>query len=359
MSASTPFAEVNVGPNRVSLLRDGAQAYPAMLEAISAARSTLCVETYIFREDRTGLRFAEALMARARAGVEVNLIYDGWGSSVSTELRDRLRAAGVRVVEFGPIRLHSRYLVRLARVFARLRRRNHRKALIADGRVGFTGGLNLSDDYASEAAGGSGWRDTHVRLEGPAAVELEKVFLDTWRRSRGPAIDLARYRRPFPMSAAAPEASKVRIVCNTFLRERKDIRRAYVTAIQGARRQIHLTHAYFLPPVKVLRALQHSARRGVEVSVILAATTDVPLVRMAARAIYGRLLRAGVRVFEWRGRVLHAKTAVVDGNWATVGSANLDYLSLRENLEVNAVVEDAEFGQAVEAMFNQDLYSCE
>lgn len=347
---SAPFAEVEIGPDTVALLKDGAQAYPAMLEAIAAARSTICLETYILQEDHTGNRFAAALAERARAGVEVNLMYDHWGSSVSDAFLDRLHQAGVRTLSFRPFRLHGR----LGRALAHFRRRNHRKALVVDGVVGFTGGLNISDDYASIDDGGYGWRDTHVRLHGPAAAELERMFLETWRRNRGAPLSPDRYRRP-----PSPTGGKVRIVGNELHAGRKDIRRAYVKAISHAQRRVYLTHAYFLPPARVLRALQRAARRGVEVAVILAATTDVKLVLLAARGLYDKLLRSGVRVYEWKGRVLHAKTAVVDGRWATIGSANLDALSLRVNLEVNAVIEDERFAESVEAMFRQDLEQCE
>jgi cardiolipin synthase len=347
---SAPFAEVDIGVNRIALLRDGGQAFPAMLQAIAAARSTICFETYIYREDATGQRFAAALCERARAGVEVSLMVDDWGSTLSADFVHRLRVAGVRTLQFSPV-LNWRVFGRL---FARLRRRNHRKALIVDGEVAFTGGLNVSDDYAAAVDGGRGWRDTHVRIKGPAAADLERMFLETWRKSRGARVTPERYQRPTP----APDP-RVRIVGNEFRKDRKDIRKAYVKAIQGAKRRVHLTHAYFLPPSRVLHALQRAAHRGVEVSVILAATTDVYVVRLAAQGIYLRLLRSGVKVYEWSGRVLHAKTAVVDGSWSTVGSANLDALSLRANLEVNAVFEDEKLGTAVEAMFAQDLALCE
>lgn len=345
-----PFAVCVVGRHEVSLLRDGAQAYPAMLEAIGAARSTICLETYIFREDTTGLRFADALCERAQAGVEVNLLYDDWGSSISDALLARMHLSGVRTLAFRPVRFSGR----LTPVIARLKRRNHRKSLVVDGEVGFTGGLNISDDYAAVSDGGQGWRDTHVRIRGPAVHELERLFLATWREHKGAKLTESRYARQ-----PEPSDGLVRIIGNDFREDRKDIRRAYVTAIHRAKRRIHLTHAYFVPPARVIRALQKAARRGVEVSVILAAATDVKLVLYAARGLYGKLLKSGVRVFEWRGRVLHAKTAVVDGKWATIGSANLDALSLRQNLEVNAVFEDERFGAAVEAMFTEDLYQCD
>lgn len=344
----TPYAEAQIGSNRVALLVDGAQAFPAMLAAIASARSSIGVETYILRDDGTGWRFARALAERARAGVDVRVVYDSWGSSVGEDFLDFLRGAGVHVLAYHPIRLGGR----VGQFLERHRRRDHRKVLVVDGRVGFTGGLNLADDYAAPEDGGRGWRDTHVRLEGPVAKELVHPFLITWRRAGGGPVEPGRWstavRRPDP---------RVRVIGNHGHRGRRAIRQAYLRAIEGARKRVWITSAYFLPPVRILRALREAARRGVAVDVIVAGTTDVKPVLLAARALYGPLLRAGVRIHEWHGRVLHAKTAVVDGRWATVGSSNLDHLSMLVNLEVNAVFEDARFAAALEELFLEDLRS--
>lgn len=347
-SATPVFAEMAVGRHRLALLKDGAQTYPAMLQAIAGARRTVCLETYILRDDRTGQRFAEALAERAAAGVEVNVLFDAWGSRMSSAFLDGLRRAGVRTLAFRPIDLS----VPLAKVA----QRDHRKALIVDGEIAFTGGLNISDDYASPEDGGAGWRDTHLRLEGPAAVELQYFFLRAWLRSGGAPIDEQRYdysgRRPDPA---------VQIISNDLPRRkhRHGIRNAYRVAIERARHRIWITNAYFLPPVRVIRALSAAARRGVDVRIMVAGTTDVPPVLLASRTIYGHLLEAGARMFEWRGRVLHAKTAVIDGVWSTVGSTNLDSQSLRKNLEVNAVITHSGFAAAMERMFAEDLAHCD
>lgn len=344
-----PYAQVNAGPTRVSLLKDGLQAFPAMLAAIAHAERTLCLETYILRDDVSGTRFINALIERAQAGVEVLLMYDDWGSDVQDATVARLKEAGVKVLVFRPVRFTAS-LARLVNVF---RRRDHRKALVVDGRLGFTGGLNLSDDYAAVQDGGQGWRDTHLGLAGPAAQELERLFLQTWRSQKGPAFDEARFVRP--RAAGSP---RLKIIGNDFAVDRKGVRRAYLEAFHKAKTRIYLTHAYFIPPRKVLKALLHAAGRGVRVALVLAASTDVKLVLYAARGLYPKLLKHGVEVFEWEGRVLHAKTAVVDGTWSTVGSANLDALSLRHTLEVNAVVTEPAFCQAVERLFLEDLTHC-
>lgn len=269
---------------------------------------------------------------------------------MSDEAIEGLRAAGVKVHAFLPLR----FTAGLKRVLARLLRRNHRKSLVVDGEVGFTGGLNISDEYAAVADGGEGWRDTHLRVEGPTAQELETFFLTTWRRQKGPRFDDARFVR----GRRAP-CAKLSVIGNDFALHQKAIRKAYLEAFGRAKERVFVTQAYFLPPGKLLKSLYRAVGRGVRVAVIVAATTDVKLVLWGARGLYPKLLKKGVEIYEWQGRVLHAKTAVVDGTWATIGSSNLDSLSLRQNLEVNAVVNDPDFGRAMEALFLDDLAHCE
>lgn len=343
-------SRVSLGVDNVTLLTDGAETYPAMLEAIASARSTICLETYIFADDFVGRRFAEALAERARAGVEVNLLIDAWGSPASPELFSRLQEAGVRFVIFHPLRLDGL----LGKALARLRMRNHRKVLVVDGRVGFLGGLNVSAHYAPLEEGGDGWRDTHVRIEGPSARKLEQLFLRTWKRADGERVTARRYD-PAPVSAD----SKLEFVANGFFAQGRWIRAYYVKAIRAAERRVWITNAYFLPPRKLLKALAQAARRGADVRLITAGTSDVPLVTIAARGLYGSLLRAGVRIFEWNGRVLHAKTATFDGETASVGSTNLDTLSLQVNLELNVTISSPRFASLMEAQFERDLARCQ
>lgn len=344
------YATLRVGEHRLSLLRDGEQAYPSMLEAIASARSHICLETYIFRADRTGRRFARALAERARAGVEVNVIVDAWGSPLPGGFVRRLQRAGVRILHYNPVRLSWRALrTRFARFF----RRNHRKVLVVDNRVGFTGGLNIADDYASERDGGQGWRDTHLRIEGPAVAELLYIFRRTWEKEGGPPLDESRYRN----EARRPDP-KVRVLASDIRRGRRMTKDAFLQAMRQARERIWITSAYFLPTRKMLKALCGAAQRGVDVRVIVAGTTDVIPARYAAQSYYPRLLKSGVRVYEWVGTVLHAKTALVDRDWATVGSSNLDALSLRKNLEVNAFVEDRAFNEVLARLFEEDLENC-
>lgn len=342
------YAGFRIGATQVALLVDGGQAFPAMLRAIGSAKHAILIETYILRDDGTGWRFARALAARARAGVAVYLLYDAWGSSVDEDFLDFLRSAGARILAFRPLRLGGRF----GEFVARHRQRNHRKVLVVDGRVAFTGGLNLADDYAAPEDGGKGWRDTHVRLEGPVAKELVLPFARIWRRAGGEPPELGRWasivRRPDP---------RIRMIGSLGRKGRREIRRAYLDAIEGARKRVWITSAYFLPPMRILKALLGAARRGVEVDLIVGGATDVKPVLLASRTLYGPLLNAGIRIHEFYGRVLHAKTAVIDGRWATVGSTNLDHLSLLVNLEVNAVFDDRRFASALEDLFIEDLRS--
>lgn len=344
-----PFAEMPVGAHRLAILRDGAQAFSAMLAAVRGAQRSICLETYILRDDGTGTRFGEALIERARAGVEVNVLYDAWGSSVSVEYLMWLAQGGVRALAFHPVELSPT----LGKTLARLTLRNHRKLLIVDGRIAFTGGLNISDDYASVSNGGRGWRDTHMRIEGPVVTELLGFFLTTWKAAEGPRV--ASWRYPPLRPVKDPQVS---VAASHLRRGRRTVRHAYGRAIREARSHIYITNAYFLPTVRLVQSLRHAAQRGVDVRVMVAGTTDVPAVLLASRSIYGLLLRSGVRLFEWEGRVLHAKTATIDHRWSTVGSSNLDRQSLRFNLEVNVIVQDPAFAGAMEAMFFQDMSSC-
>lgn len=344
-----PFAVMPVGAHRLAILRDGAQTFPAMLAAIRGAERSICLETYILRDDRTGGRFGQALVERARAGVEVNVLYDAWGSRVSVEYLMWLAEGGVRAMAFHPVELSPA----LDKTLAKLTLRNHRKLLIVDGRVAFTGGLNISDDYASEADGGGCWRDTHLRIEGPAVTELLGFFLSTWKAAGGPPVSPSRY----PRLRWAPDPV-VHVAASHLRRGRRTVRHAYGKAIREARSHIYITNPYFLPTVRLLQAVRNAAHRGVDVRVMVAGTTDVRAVLLASRSIYGLLLKSGVRLFEWEGRVLHAKTATIDHRWSTIGSSNLDRQSLRFNLEVNVIVQDPAFAGAMEAMFFQDMASC-
>ena len=360
----------------VRLLFDGRQAFPEMLAAIAAAGHSVDLETYILVHDQCGRRFQRALIDAAARGVRVRLLYDWWGCrSLSQEYVRELVACGVEVATYHP-------LIILRPKWA-LNRRNHRKIMIVDGHVGFTGGLNIADDYAAPEDGGKGWRDTHVRLDGAAAAgRLASIFEHDWRHStpfqssgtpgqrlrdavRRRLRQALEHKRPaggWGRLTGAPRggASPVQIVANQEFRYRRRIDRAYRYAIRHAREYILISNAYFVPGRAVQRALARAARRGVRVGIVVAEprVNDLPYVGWASRAMYGDLLAAGVRIYEWPLGMMHAKTAVIDDAWAVVGSYNLDHGSLLRLLEAVAVIADPAVARQLRRQTLADIARC-
>jgi len=342
------------GGNDITLLKNGSEAFPAMLSAIREARETICLESYIFRSDRTGRNFAEALASKAKQGIEVLLIYDAVGSRGSdNRMFSDLKAAGVRTLEYHPVFLWH------GPIASRHRRgggwawwnRDHRKLLAVDSRIGFTGGINICDDHADPSEGGGGWRDTDIRIEGPAVREIQRLFLSTWRDEGGEKIN----ERKFLTRAESAGDSVVAVLGTRELRSRRIIRKAYLHAIKSSRRSVCIANAYFVPDRGILRAVRNAVGRRVSFRILLSSKSDAPPVHYAGRALYYRLLKWGVRIWEWQGPILHAKTAVVDGTWSTIGSYNMDHRSVFHNLELNVNVLGAGFGARMEEMFEEDL----
>ena len=351
--------------NGVRLLNDGPASYGAMFEAIERARDHIHVEFYIIESDEVGQRLSEAVLRKSAQGIAVNLIYDSVGSSeADPEYFKRLRAGGVQVLEYNPVNPLR------ARGAWRLNNRNHRKLVIVDGTVAFTGGINISNVYASSSSGGrsggssalgsprgsrdarkAGWRDTNVRIEGPAVEQLQRLFLDTWAKQNGPAV---AQRNWFPKVSAKGE-HPVRVVASGPQDEVPSIYVALLTAMASADKSIHITMAYFVPDPQTLEALKSAAKRGVDVKLVLPSYTDFWAVFHAGRSHYSELLRAGVKIYERQEALLHSKTIVIDGVWSTVGSANLDWRSYLHNEELNTVVLGVDFGAQMERMFEDDL----
>jgi cardiolipin synthase A/B len=327
--------------NRVTLLHDGAQALPAMLAAIASARYEVLLEMYWFGSDRTGRRFAEALMERARAGVCVRVTYDAIGSlEAGNAMFDEMREAGVEVHEFNPI---APWRTRFS--FARINQRDHRKLLVVDGACAITGGFNLGDPWAPKDEGGQGWRDDGVRVEGDAALELRALF---YRTFPGEPILLGAAER-------VHGDTEVTVLASDLHAERRDIYDGYVNAIARATRDIVITNSYFIPASRVRRALARAVLRNVRVRVVMPRDTDVRLAQLASRHLYTRLLRDGVELFEWAGGILHSKTAVVDDDWCTVGSFNFDARSIYNNLELNVALVSPAVNAALRRRVEVDL----
>jgi cardiolipin synthase len=336
----------------VTVLRHGAETYPAMLAALAAARDAICFETYILAADHTGDRFKAVLIDRARAGVKVRLIYDAVGSfGLPDSWVDELRTAGCEVMDFNPIAPWRRRF--------RLSHRDHRKIVVVDDLVGFTGGLNIANDYASVEDGGAGWHDIHCRVTGPIVLDLSRMFRRTWIRCGGAPYPPPQ-PDPLPASAARWSGSSfLRLLDNTRRRQRTTVRRAYLHVINAARRQILIQNAYFLPDRGLRRALGKAVARGVDVRVMVPGQSDVKLVEWAGLYVLRRLARRGVQILLWRGAMMHAKTAVVDRVWSTIGSYNFDAQSRFNNLEVTVEILDRKVADTLALTFERDMATAE
>ena len=339
-AAGAPLVEGNL----VRILRDAAENYPAWMEAIESAERLIYFECYIISDDETGRRFAAALAAKARAGVKVRLLYD-WigcrGESGSRYYRG-LREAGVEIRCYNPPRIDSPF-----GWFTR----DHRKMIAVDGRIGFVTGLCLSARWEGDPAKGiDPWRDTGVQLEGPALADLENAFAEVWAAT-GTPIPPGELTPPATMLSRGDVALRVIPTAPATTA----VYRLDLVMSSIARKTLWLTDAYFVGIPPYVQALCQASRDGVDVRLLVPGGSDVPLVSPLSRSGYRPLLEAGVRVFEWNGTMLHAKTAVVDGMWARVGSTNLNLQSWMGNYELDVAVEDADFAQQMEAIYIEDL----
>lgn len=346
MSSSPPPSLSTVfraGADDVSLLRDGLRAFPAMLDAIAAAKREVLLEMYWIGDDACGRRFLEALTSRAQAGVRVRVVYDAVGSlGLRDDFFGRLVAAGGEVLVW-----HALSPVRTAFSLANLEARDHRKLLVVDGAVAFTGGINLAAPWLPESEGGAGWRDDVIMVRGPTAEELRSIFYETWRKK--PFAVVPSDVKPLPKRRARP----VWVLANQFGR-RRNIRREYLVRIANARSSVDLANSYFIPNRSVRGALFRAVSRGVRVRVLVPSQSDVPIVQQAVESLFDLLLSNGVEIYAMSGRVLHAKTAIIDERFTMIGSYNLDFRSWVKNLEANVAVEDEAFARFARAWFDED-----
>ncbi|HEV8612247.1 MAG TPA: phospholipase D-like domain-containing protein [Gemmatimonadales bacterium] len=331
--------------NRVTLLFDGPELYPAMLQRIAAAERWIHLDSYIFHGDATGRRFAEALIERARAGVAVRVITD-WLGSISTRRRfwRRLREAGVELRRFGPP-----HLLQLRQNLIRA----HRKLLVVDGTTALTGGHCIGDEWAGKPGGKQQpWRDTGCAIDGPAAASMDRAFANLWRVMGTPLAEAE-------LAAEAPAcgSSAVRVIAG----EPGGMRASRATdlLLAGAAEKVWITDAYLVAPRTIYQALIDGARSGLDVRLLVPGTSDLTHLQNLTRIGYRDLLEAGVRIFEWRGPMLHAKTMVADGRWIRIGSTNLNFSSLLVNYELDVLIDDDALGNAMEARFRRDLEQCD
>jgi len=312
---------------------------------------------FIISDGQIGHMIADALIERARHGVKVNLMYDSLGSlHTPAGFFENLRSNGIAVVDFNPLSpFESKHWS-----LQKLTHRTHRKLLIIDGRTAFTGGINISEVYASGLRGSeqntppTSWRDTDIEVDGPAAAEFQKVFISDWYHESGLLLDPHQY---FPKVPA--EGKQIVRVIGSVPREFPLIYVDLISAVANSETNVYITDAYFASDYQMRRALKDAARRGVDVRLLLPSHSDEPFIVSAQRSHYRGLLKAGVKIYEWSGEMLHAKTATIDGVWSTVGTSNLDWWSIARDNEVNAVILGHHFGDEMNLMFKNDLEDSE
>lgn len=339
---SLPIAEQQAG--NITLLQNGDAIFPAMLEAIHGARYTICFETFIYWKGKIAEEVAEALSERARAGVAVHVLLDWVGTFRMDEaLIDLMLSGGVEVEKFRPLRWFN---------LRRVNYRTHRKLLIVDGRIGFTGGVGVADEWQGHAQDPEHWRDNHYRLTGAAVGELQRAFFSNWVKVHGwkpePGSDVY-----YPELEPTP---CLKVISGSPWSNRDQLQRMFLEAIDSANESIRIATAYFMPGEKLFRALLRARKRSVHIEILMCGVhTDRDIVRQASRAHWGRLLKAGVRLFEYEPTLYHVKLLVVDSEWISIGSANFDARSCWLNDELNVNVHEKAVVREHITMFQEDL----
>lgn len=332
------------GGNRVQALINGEQIFPAMIEAIRHAQHTITFETYIYWSGQTGREFAEALSERARAGVRVHLLVDWVGSGrMDPALLQMMKSAGVEIRKFHPLRWYN---------LDRMNNRTHRKLLVVDGRIGFTGGVGIADQWRGNAQDPDHWRDSHFSIEGPAVAQMQAVFVDNWIKVSGSVLHGREY---FPPLEAAGDAA-AQVFSSSPTSGGEHMRLMYLLAITAAKHSIRLSSAYFIPDQITREALSDARIRGVRVQIIVPGRhNDTETTRRASRALWGELLQAGIDIYEYQPTMYHCKMMIVDSRFVSVGSTNFDPRSFALNDEANLNIYDAAFARSQEHVFEQDL----
>ena len=330
--------------NRVEVLLNGEEIFPAKLEVIRAARKTITYAQYVFEEGAPAEETAQALAERCRAGVKVHVLIDAVGSLLMpAQYRDLMTEAGCEVAFYRPVNPWT---------MDRANYRNHRRILVADGRVGVTGGSGTSGKWSGNGKQEGQWRDTDMRVEGPVVNQLQGAFSENWLEATGTALGAAD---DFPWPIEAKGAVESQVVRSSPAGGSVAMYTMFLLAMASARRTIYITNPYFVPDEKMIETLLQSRQRGVRVVLLLPGAIDHNLVRQAGRSQLGRLLQAGVQIYEYRAALLHSKTMVIDSIWATVGSTNLDRRSFELNEELNLVVYNGDIARRLERVFEDDL----
>lgn len=329
--------------NRITAFHNGDQIFPAMIAAIRSAQQSICLETYIYWSGEIGQQVSDALCERARRGVKVHVLIDWIGARhLERQLLEQMRTAGVEVHKYNAFVFYN---------LPRLNHRDHRKLLIVDGRIGFTGGAGVADLWKGNAESPEHWRDSMFRVEGPAVGQMQAAFLDNWIKTTARVLDGEAY---FPELFPAGDA-KVQAFISSPRNGVENVRLMYLLSMAAARKNIRLAVPYFVPGDLTLEALVEARHRGVEVEIIVpGARTDAPPVRHASRAKWGELLQAGVRIYEFQPTMYHCKFMIVDDVWVTVGSANFDNRSFSLNDECNINVYSPAFARELVKVFDED-----
>ncbi len=334
--------------NNIDLISGGEEAFPRILEKVRAAKKFIFLEVYSFSDDHVGRSFSNILIKKAQQGVRIYIVYDSIGSVyTSNNFFKKMMQEGIKIKEYhqaAPWKPHWN-----------LFRRDHRKLLCIDGETAFIGGFNISEYDAPKSMGGRGWKDMVAEIKGDILPAIEKEFLFSWERCPGRQEDVCSLNAGGKNNSSYRGAMAAAIVSASGIKNMMSIRRSYKYAIEKAKDYIYITNAYFLPDRIIYRKLMRAAGRGVDVRIIAPFNTDHPYVRWASWALYTNMIRNGIKIYEWQGAILHSKAAVIDGQWSSIGSHNLDHRSLYYNLELNINVFNRSFGNKMTEVFIEDL----
>lgn len=330
--------------NQVTALHNGDQIFPAMLAAIRSARETITFESYIYWSGDIGRQFSDALGERARAGVKVHVLLDAVGAGkLEAKYLDEMKAAGVEVERYHPIRWYT---------LARINNRTHRKLLVVDGKIGFTGGVGIADSWQGNAHDKDHWRDSHYQLEGPAVAQMQAAFNDNWIKTRAKVLAGPMY---FP-ELKPSGGSLAQVFKSSSTEGSESVRLMYLLSIASAEKSIRLQAAYFVPDELAIQSFISARKRGVKIEInVPGPHVDSQIVASASRGLWGALLDAGVEIYEYQPAMYHCKVIIVDDVWVSVGSTNFDDRSFRLNDEANLNIYDAAFAAEQIKVFEDDL----
>lgn len=333
--------------NHIDILINGKEYFPSAISSMENAKRFIYMDFYRINPDATGKIIGELLCKKAEEGVEVCVIYDHIGSFNSREYFKWLEGAGVLTATFNP--------VRFLRSKLGINRRDHRKMIIVDGKIGYLGGLNIAEEYGSPLKNWDGWRDTGVKIQGPVVKQMTQLFVKWWNRLSKQPLRKALKTGGESGKEEIPGKMLASVVGTDSLRARREIIRSYRKALWNAKKSIYIQSAYFIPTFSIRRALRQASLRGVDVKIIVPLSGDIQMANFASRRNFKQFMKDSVQIYQYPGPVMHAKTAVIDGIWATVGSFNLNHRSFFHDIEINLLVIDEEFGGKMEECFKRDL----